>query len=271
MDCPNCGNPIRPEAVYCPRCGAKIDAPPPRGAPVAEIDATAVDRALVEQLTKARLDAHDAGEGKLTTGIDGLELERGDAEVLQLNDPAPGGAFEASAEIVANVRHPEHGEAAVSDRVTGRGDSVESALAAGAETYVTVTFSALQSLFRGGGPPQLDLTDYKLGNGAAWQLHNGHLQILGEAKFAVQMRLRRPPAPVLVLDTLNACLSDRKLHWCKVDAAHGGDDGLTTEVTIDGKHSSRGDSELKRKLLERGEIPGEWQFRQFFVLTPGAP
>jgi hypothetical protein len=270
MDCPNCGNPIRPEAVYCPRCGAKIDAPPPRGDAVADLDATAFDRALVEQLTRSRLEAHEAGEGKLTTGIEGLELERGNVEVLQLSNAAPEGAFEASAEIVASLQHPQFGEAAVADRVTARGDSIESALAAGADTYVTVTFSALQSFVRGGGPPQLDLSDYRLGDGAPWQLHNGHLQILGEAKFAVQMRLRRPPAPVLVLDTLNAYLADRKLHWCKVDAAHVGADSLTTDVTIDGNHSSRGDAELKRKLLERGEIPGEWQFRQFFVLSPGS-
>src|SRR5580765_2065406 len=268
MDCPNCGNPIRPEAVYCPRCGAKIDAPPPRGEPVTDPDLSILDRSLLEQLAKTRLEPQDAGEGKLTTGIEGLELERGPAEVLQLNEPTPSGAFEASAEIVARLRHPQYGEAAVSDRVISRGDSVESAFAAGVDTYVTVTFSALQSLFRGGGPQQLDLTDYKLGDGTSWQLHNGHLQILGQAKFAVQMRLRRPPAPVLVLDTLNAYLSDRKLHWCKVDAANGAVEGLTTEVTIDGKRSSRGDSELRRKLLERGEIPGEWRFRQFFLLTP---
>src|SRR5262249_15894701 len=135
MDCPNCGNPIRPEAVYCPRCGAKIDAPPPRGDAVADLDATAFDRALLDQLTKSGLDAHEAGDGKLTTGIEGLELDRGSVEVLQLNDPAPEGAFEASAEIAANLQHSQFGEASVTDRVTARGDSVESALAAAADTY----------------------------------------------------------------------------------------------------------------------------------------
>ena len=53
------------------------------------------------------------------------------------------------------------------------------------------------------------------------------------------------------------------------DASNSAAEGLTTEVTVDGKRSSRGESELRRKLLERGEIPGDWRFRQFFVLTPG--
>jgi hypothetical protein len=158
----------------------------------------------------------------------------------------------------------------VVDTVVARGESPEAALAAAAETYLTVTFSALQTLFPAtrGTVPQLDLADYKLGDGSSWQLHNGHLQLLGEERTAVQMRLRRPPAPVLVLDTLNVNLSDRQVHWCKVDAAHTVAEGLQTDVTIDGRHSTRGDSELRRKLLERGDIPGEWQFRQFFVLTP---
>jgi Family of unknown function (DUF6348)/zinc-ribbon domain len=269
MDCANCGNPIRPEAVYCPRCGAKTDAPPPRGTPVADADLSPLERGLVEQLAKSRLDAQQAGDGKLATGIEGLELERGTTEVLQLNEPGPNGAFEVSSEIIARLHHPEYGETAVTDQVSGSGDSVDAALASAAETYVAVTFAALQSLLRGSGPPQLDLTDYKLGDTSSWKLHNGHLQILGEARLAVQMRLRRPPAPVLVLDTLNTYLSERRLHWCKVDASNNAAEGLTTAVTVDGKRSSRGESELRRKLLERGEIPGGWRFRQFFVLTPG--
>ena len=110
MDCANCGNPIRPEAVYCPRCGAKIDAPPPRGTPVADADLSPLERGLIEQLAKSRLEAQQADEGKLATGIEGLELERGAAEVLQLNEPGPNGAFEVTAEIIARLHHPEYGE-----------------------------------------------------------------------------------------------------------------------------------------------------------------
>jgi hypothetical protein len=270
MDCPNCGNMIRPEAVYCPRCGVKIDQPPARGSEVADLDAAVLDGAFLDGLARMRLDARELEAGRLATGIDGHELERRTASVLELHEPARDGGFEATAELAANVRHPQHGEVTVVDTVVARGESPEAALAAAAETYLTVTFSALQTLFPAtrGTVPQLDLADYKLGDGSSWQLHNGHLQLLGEERTAVQMRLRRPPAPVLVLDTLNVNLSDRQVHWCKVDAAHTVAEGLQTDVTIDGRHSTRGDSELRRKLLERGDIPGEWQFRQFFVLTP---
>jgi hypothetical protein len=93
--------------------------------------------------------------------------------------------------------------------------------------------------------------------------------VVGDARITVLARLRKSPPPTLVIDTLNRYLEERKLHWCKVDAAKEAS-GLSLAVAIDGHRSSRGESELRGKLLELGEIPGEWQFLQFFVLAPRA-
>lgn len=271
MECPGCGNPVRPEAKYCPRCGANVEALFLPGAVVADADLSIVTRTLLAKLTKAQLAAEPKGEAGLTTGIDGIELERLDTQVRELDEPGSEKAFEASVELVATLTHPAYGEAEVRDLVSARDHSADAALAGCAETYWAVTFSALRSLFEGdvrGGPRRSNLEDSTLGSdGSSWDFHNGHLQVLGDARPAVMARLRKQPPPALVIDTLNRYLEEHRLHWCKLDVTRDAS-GLSLAVTIDGRRSVRGESELRSKLLERGEIAGDWEFRQFFVLGP---
>jgi hypothetical protein len=72
----------------------------------------------------------------------------------------------------------------------------------------------------------------------------------------------------LVLDTLTGHLEELRLHWCKLYGSRLDASGLRFGCSIDGVKSEEAEAEMREKFLQGGEVPGEWEFRQFFVLRP---
>lgn len=72
----------------------------------------------------------------------------------------------------------------------------------------------------------------------------------------------------LAFDTLTGHLAEPRFHWCKLYGAMTPQSGLVFGCAIDGAKSADGEAEMQKKFREGGPLPGQWEFRQFFVYRP---
>jgi hypothetical protein len=155
--------------------------------------------------------------------------------------------------------------------VTQQGESLDGALQACADTFMDVTYPPLEALFTGRRPEghgsgTVKLTSFTVGldRGFTWDVILGSLQLLNDPDGALRQRLKDRPPVTLVLDAIVGQLNEPRLHWCKLYGGHFAASGMKFGVSIDGQKHPGAEAEMARKFGEA--VPGEWEFRQFFVV-----
>jgi hypothetical protein len=240
--------------------------------PSGEADLEIAQQVLERRLREAGLSPRVLQHG-ISTGLTGLELHPSEAEVATAVDAQDVPHYLGSLEVTAIVRLPEIGEAQVVDLITLEAESPVATLERCAETYMDVTFPALRGLIDGlpaPGTQTIELSSYapQVARAIRWDVFSGMLQILDDTDGGLADRLRATFPMALVLDTLTGYLDELRLHWCKLFGSHKGASAPRFGCSIDGVRSDEAEAEMREKFLQGGEVPGEWEFRQFFVLRP---
>jgi hypothetical protein len=234
-------------------------------------DFSIIERTWVERLRQRGLSPSAVGQG-IATGYDRLELYRQETQVAEYEiDGAVGHGFLASMEVKVAIAAPSLGEHEVLELITQHGESLESALANCANTFMDVTLPPLEALFTnikptGPGTGKVTLTSYSPGldRGIKWDVILGQLQILNDADGSLSERLKEKLPVTLMLNTLTGFLHEPRLHWCKLYGAMTAKAGLTFGCAIDGQKCADGEAEMAERF--GGPLPGDWEFRQFMVV-----
>jgi hypothetical protein len=238
------------------------------------------DFSVIEQTIERRLQALKLSPRRATervdTGYDKFEIQRLKTEVLIIeskDNPANStdhDVFVASSEILAKLQHPSFGAVEIADLITLDGKSSVDALERCANTYMDVTFPALQALFEGKPGPgamEMRLSSFtpSLGRPVEWEVFTGQVQILNDNDGWLAARLKETPL-ALITHTLIGYLAQPQLHWCKLFGKFYAKDNVVLGCSIDGEKSL--EAEMLHKFGEVDETPRAWEFRLFVVIRP---
>jgi hypothetical protein len=228
---------------------------------------------VVEDVIEHRLQAlglrPKRDEGCIDTGYDYFHLHRSETQVLSVEEEP---VFFASLEMNAVLKSPFFGEVVIPELVTMTGDSPETALERCAQTYMDVSFPAMQALFDSTVPSAqtpIKLVSYTDGQELNWQVFTGQLQVLNEAHQLLEPFPGTVPPIALVLDTVSGFLAEPRLHWCKLYGAQNEQRELQFGCAIDGRKAPQAEAEMAEKFQLKAPVAGSWEFRQFLVMLPG--
>ncbi len=240
------------------------------------------DFTVVEQTIERRLRALSLspkrGIEQVDTGYDKFIIHRKETQVVTLgpkaasDKPTDSEPVFASLEVLAELEHPSFGSAQIADLITLEGKSPVDAMERCANTYMDVTFPALQSLFMGASAPmatRIGMASASMSGGkpVKWEVFTGQLQLLNDDDGWLTEHLDKMPPIALMLNTLTGYLGQTRLHWCKL-FGHYTSNKVTFGVSIDGRKSPEAEAEMASKFGAVGKSAHPWQFRQFIVMRP---
>lgn len=227
-------------------------------------DFATVDQTIERRLREMGLQPRRAN-GVVETGLDGLTLKPGEADVATATDMP----FFADVEINAALRHPVLGEHTISDRVTMDAATPDEVLALCATTYMDVTFPAIHALFDEeghGGPEMVFVRVNRARESVRWKAYTGQLQILQDVTGEVAEYFRGNSVINLAQTALVSVLDGpTRLHWCKLYGARTAR-GLDFGCSIDGRKSGAAEAEMRRRCPPDLGGAGRWEFRLFITL-----
>jgi hypothetical protein len=208
----------------------------------------------------------------VATGYDRFELYRLETQVAETDIEALRQTCFASVEVKALVEHPTLGTVEIYDRITQQASSLDGALETCANTFMDVTFPAIESLFTGrpfDGRSIVRVTSFtpEIGRAINWEVFLGRLQIVNDPEGHLAATLSKQQPISLMFDALTGQLSEVGVHWAKLYGEHPSGGTPKFGCSIDGSKSSEAEDEMRRKFGEP-EIPGRWEFRQFLVARP---
>src|SRR5579859_4779254 len=239
------------------------------------------DFSIIERTIEHRLQGMNLSPRRIAdyveTGYDKFEIHRKQTQILLQkgkNEPItdqPNILF-VSSEILAKLHHPSFGSVEIVDLISFQGTSAMDTLERCANTYMDVTFPALQSLYEGKsaeGTMKLKLSSLTGSSGTPlqWEVFTGQLQILNDNDGWLTEQLKQSPL-ALVLGTVSGYLAHPQLHWCKLFGKFYSKDQIVFGCSIDGRKSPEAEAEMLRKFGAVDNTPRNWEFRQFFVMRP---
>lgn len=207
------------------------------------------------------------------TGYKSLKLHRLEAQVAEYVINGITG-FMASLEVKADLDTPGLGQHAILDLITQRGSSVEDAMKRCANTFMDVTFPALETIFTdttpqgpGAGTVEITTLDKASQQVHAWKITLGPIHMTDDPHDHLLNRFKNEPPITLILQTLSQYLNSApRLHWCKIFGTNHATAGLTFGCSLSGQKLADAEAEMTRKF--GSAISADWQFRQFMVIRP---